>query len=262
MSVAVTCALVPLRRGGDKAGVAVFAESLRRLGALALPPRCPGCAIPVAADHRFCADCWNALRFLGPPWCAACNLPFDYDRGEGARCAACLAAPQAHAGVRAAVAYGPIARALALKLKYGRRPGVAETMAAQMVRQLPPKVALLVPVPLHRWRLWTRGYNQAALIAAALARRSGRHVAVDALVRTRRTPVLRGMTPRQRRRAVAGAFRVRDAAAVAGLDIGLVDDVHTSGATAAACTAALLRAGARSVTLLCWARVLPAERDD
>lgn len=213
-------------------------------------------------DHRFCAACWSDLRFLGPPWCAGCCLPFDHDRGAGALCAGCQAAPPRHAGVRAAVAYGPVARTLALRLKYGGRAAFAETAGRQMLRWLPGEADLLVPVPLHRWRLWSRGFNQSALIAASLARASG--VAHDPLLlrRVRPTPPLRGMGPKARARAVRGVFAVAPdrRAALRGRHVVLVDDVYTSGATTDACTAALLSAGAASVTILAWARVLdPAQ---
>ena len=230
--------------------------ALRHAADLALPPRCPGCGVPVGADGRFCAPCWGELHFIGPPWCAACHSPFAYDKGPEALCEGCAARPPRHAGVRAAVAYGPIARALALKLKYGGRMGAAETMAALMIRHLPPDAELVLPVPLHRWRLWSRGYNQAGLIAAAVARHGRVPCARDVLERTRRTPVLRGMDGRARAHAVGGAFRVRDAARIKGRRLVLVDDVHTSGATVTACAAALLDAGAASVAVLCWARVL------
>lgn len=227
--------------------------------ALALPPRCPGCGTPVPADHRFCAACWDGLRFLGPPWCAGCNLPFAFDRGEGASCGACLTDPPAHAGVRAAVAYGPVARSLALRLKYGGRIGFAETMARSMRRLLPERTDLIVPVPLHRWRLWSRGFNQAALIAEAVARAAGRQWDPEILRRTRGTTPLRGLGGRQRHTAVRGAFAIATNARerLADKAVVLIDDVYTSGATADACTRALLKAGARSVTVLCWARVLP-----
>ncbi len=239
------------------------AGAFRAIVGLALPPRCAGCGIPVADDHRFCATCWGGLRFLGPPWCAACNAPFAFDRGAGAVCGGCLADPPRHAGVRAAVAYGPVARALALRLKYGGRIAVAETMARQMRRLMPEGAALLVPVPLHRWRIWTRGFNQAALIADALARTTGVPHGRDVLIRTRRTAPLRGLGGRQRAKMVAGAFAVADGrrATLRGKAVVLVDDVHTSGATANACTRALLKAGAASVTILCWARVLPETGD-
>lgn len=235
--------------------------ALRLLADFALPPRCSGCGVPVGDDGQFCATCWPSLRFIGPPWCAGCHRPFDYDLGPDARCDACLSRPPRHAGVRAAVAYGPVARQLALKLKYGGRMGVADTMAALMRRHLPAGAEVLVPVPLHRSRLWQRGYNQAGLIGAGVARASGLQCPADVLVRTRRTPVLKGLSGHHRARAVQGAFAVTPAGRdrVAGRHVVLVDDVHTSGATANACTAALLDAGAARVSVLCWARVLDGD---
>ena len=224
----------------------MLAAALHRAVSLALPPRCPGCGVPVGEDHRFCAACWRGLRFVGPPWCAACNTPFAYDRGDKTWCAACLADPPRHAGVRAAVAYGAVARRLALRLKYGRRTGLATTMARSMARHLPANADLLVPVPLHRWRLWARGYNQAALIATSLGRVTGLPVERYALIRTRRTVPLRGMGPRERSRTVRGAFAVTTAEAIRGRSVVLVDDVYTSGATADACTRMLLRCRRRS----------------
>lgn len=216
------------------------------------------------ADHRFCATCWRALRFLGPPWCAGCQLPFAFDRGAGTRCAECLADPPPHDGVRAAVAYGAIARDVALKLKYSGRLACAGTMARAMARLMPEGADLLVPVPLHRWRIWSRGFNQAALIAGALSRSSG--VASDPalLRRVKATPVLRGLGARGRAKAVAGAFALTEGAKskLAGKTVVLVDDVYTSGATGDACARVLKRGGAAKVILLCWARVLDAEALD
>lgn len=154
------------------------------------------------------------------------------------------------------MAYDAVSRQLALRLKYGRRVGLAETMARRMARLVPEEVDLLVPVPLHRWRLWSRGFNQSVAIAAALAGKTGRPLDRTALARTRATPSMRGQGQGARARAVRGAFAVPDRARVAGRRIALVDDVYASGATTDAATSALLRAGAASVTILCWARVL------
>jgi ComF family protein len=207
-------------------------------------------------DHRFCAMCFGRLRFLAPPWCAGCHVPFDYDRGEGARCGACLADPPRHSGVLAAVAYGDVARTVAMRLKYGGRTGFAETAARAMRRLMPDHAELLVPVPLHRWRIWSRGFNQSALIAAKLSAATGVPTDPYVLRRVKATPPLRRLGAKGRARVVAGAFGVLDGDHLRGKSVVLVDDVHTSGATTDGCTRVLLRAGAARVTILCWARVL------
>lgn len=123
---------------------------------------------------------------------------------------------------------------------------------------------VLVPVPLHRWRLWWRGFNQSALIADRLGRLSGIGVEKEVLLRHRRTPPLRGLDPAQRRRAVRGAFAIHPVRkpVLTGKTVLLIDDVHTSGATADACANLLRRNGASAVHLICWARVLPDDAID
>ena len=127
-----------------------------------------------------------------------------------------------------------------------------------MLRHMPGDADVIVPVPLHRWRVWSRGYNQAGLIAAALSRITGVVTEMRILKRRHATPVLRGLGVVGRRQAVRGAFALAHDARghIAGKRIVLVDDVHTSGATVDACTATLLGGGAMRVSVLCWARVL------
>lgn len=229
----------------------------------ALPPRCPGCGLVVEAEDAFCLDCWSGMQFLGEPCCARCGLPFDHDMGAGSACGSCLADPPPFDSARAVLAYGEVARKVALRLKYGRRIGLARLIAQQMTRHVGAghQHPLIVPVPLHRRRLWWRGFNQSALIADHLARLTGLEVDKHGLQRIRATQPLRAMDPRRRAKAVRGAFALARDNHIRGRAIILVDDVHTSGATAAACARVLKRGGASSVHLLCWARALPG-RDE
>ncbi|KAA9016838.1 ComF family protein [Sphingobium limneticum] len=223
----------------------------------ALPPRCPGCGAIVGEDFAFCLPCWGGMEFLGEPCCARCGVPFPHEMGEGAECGGCMADPPPWDSARAVLAYGDVARTVALRLKYGRRIGLARLIARQMLRHVGDEEALIVPVPLHRWRLWNRGFNQSALIADHLGRLTGWPVDKQALRRVKRTAPLRGMNPKQRAKMVRGAFALGAGQTVKGRRILLIDDVHTSGATAAACAKMLKRGGATEVRLLCWARVLP-----
>lgn len=230
-----------------------------------LPPRCAHCGIIVASDAGFCPDCWNALDFLSGPACARCDTPFDIAQGEGAVCGACIADPPPYARVRVPLVYGAATRRVVLRLKYGRRTGLARLMARMMLPTLPAEARsgdwLLVPVPLHRWRLWSRGFNQSAEVARHLSHASGVPLTVDAIERHRRTPPLRGLGRIARARTVRGAFRLSDGAreAISGKSVLLVDDVFTSGATAAACARALLRGGAQRVEVVAFARVVARE---
>lgn len=223
---------------------------------LVLPPRCPGCGEIVAELHSFCAPCWTALDFLGTSGCTTCGIPLDAtDIGT---CAGCLARPPLIARTRAAVAYGDIARSLAIRLKYGRKVALAKVMArymAPLLGNLPPG-ALLTPVPLHRRRLAARGFNQSLLIAREIGRLRGVPVAPRLLRRKKPTPPLKGMSFSERRKAVAGAFALRARTDVAGRTIVLIDDVLTTGSTAEACARTLERGRAQRIELLCWSRVV------
>jgi ComF family protein len=231
---------------------------LHRVGKLlldyALPPRCAGCGDVIDEVGAFCQPCWSNIEWLGNSGCNRCGLPLAGTEIE--TCGRCLAEPPKLERIRAAVAYDDLPRSIALKLKYGRKVALARTMARYMMplRGDWPADAVVVPVPLHRWRLWGRGFNQSALVARELARLWGLRADVEGLRRTRRTRPLKGLNHVQRRKAVSGAFKAPSR--VSGRTVILIDDVLTSGSTAEACARALRRAGARQVELICWARVV------
>ncbi|HET8726822.1 MAG TPA: ComF family protein [Alphaproteobacteria bacterium] len=226
-----------------------------------LPPRCLGCGAVVDAQGALCAECWPRLRFLGPPWCACCGLPFEFDVGEGALCGACSREKPAFDRARAALAYDDGSRPLLLAFKHGDATHSAPAYGAWLRRVAADLVAetdLIAPVPLHRWRLLRRRYNQAALLALALAREAGRPAVPDLLVRRRATPSQAGRSRSGRARNVQGAFAVRPSrsALAEGRRVLLVDDVATTGATVEECARALKRAGAAAVFVVTLARVL------
>ncbi len=240
-----------------------IADHLRRLPMalldLVLPPRCPGCRQIVGVDRSFCLDCWSQLVFITAPQCACCGDPFDHDRGAGALCGPCLAAPPRFTAARAALVYDGPAREVLLGFKHADRQHLARVMAPHLVRaggDLLTPDSLLVPVPLHWTRLWRRGFNQSALLARAVAQRVGATLAVDALMRVRATQLSKGLGRTARAANVRGAFRVHRRDLIKGRNVVLIDDVLTTGATADACARHLRRAGARSVTVLTWARVV------
>ena len=221
----------------------------------ALPPRCAGCGTIVSDVHQFCAECWTHVEFLRSGGCETCGLPLQSTDAE--HCAVCLATPPRIDRTRAAVAYGEVSRGLALRLKYGRKTAIAKTMARYMAPLIGAEPgSLLVPVPLHRTRTWHRGFNQAVIVARELSRLTGLESNPFALKRVKRTPPLKGLSLQQRRRVVAGAFKVADRAAVDGRSVVLVDDVLTTGSTANSCARELRRAGASRVELISWARVV------
>jgi ComF family protein len=229
-----------------------------------LPPLCAACREAVASTG-LCAACWSKLSFIAPPYCERLGIPFPYDPGPGVLSMEAIADPPAYQRARAAVRYDDVARSLVHALKYGDRLDLAPTMGRWMANAGPELIHeadAIVPVPLHWRRQWARRFNQSALLAEIISRASGVPVAHSALKRVKATPQQVGLSQSERALNVQGAFRVpaESKGTIAGQKLVLVDDVLTSGATVDACARALLRAGAASVDVLVFARVVAAVR--
>lgn len=239
---------------------AQLTEALGPVVDLVYPPRCPLCGIALAAQGGLCSECWSELEVPGPPACSSCQRPIaESSAAKNRDCFACTGDPPRHSGIHAASLYNDASRKLILSFKHGGKISLAPLLARMIATRLPEiDSPLVVPVPLHRWRIWRRGYNQAALLAGELAKRGHGELLVDALIRERRTPSLGGLGRGERERVLKGAITVRSGAAsrIASRNVILVDDVLTSGATSAACTDALLDCGASSVRIACFARVV------
>ncbi len=253
------------------AGSAVVRRLARRVLDALLPPRCLACGGGVDEPGRLCAGCWSSLRFLSAPLCRQCGYPFEVEpvAGQGgdllgeALCAACRRSPPAFDRARAALAYDAASKPLVLRFKHADRTDAAPAFALwmrQAAGELLRECDLVVPVPLHRRRLLRRRYNQAALLAARLARLGGKPHRPLVLQRRRATPSQGRLSRRRRRLNVAGAFAVPPAARpeLKGRRVLLVDDVLTTGATLSACARTLKRAGAASVDAVVLARVVRA----
>lgn len=231
---------------------------------IALPTLCVACREPVHGEG-VCAACWSQLSFIAAPYCPRLGIPFVYDPGPELLSMEAIANPPAYSRARAAVRYDEVAKTLVHALKYQDRTDLAPAMGRWMARaglELLGEADVLVPVPLHWKRGWSRRYNQSGALARVIERQSGVKLVTEALRRVRSTQQQIGLTRTERASNVQGAFKVAPErkADIAGRRVILVDDVLTSGATVDACARALLRAKAAQVDVLVFARVVDTHK--
>jgi ComF family protein len=239
------------------------AAATRRFVDLLLPPRCLGCGATVLDPASLCASCWTGLTFITAPHCACCGLPFSFadEIGQGSMCAACFSAPPRFDRARSALVYDDASRPLILAFKRADRTDAAPMFGRWLARageDLLDKADVIAPVPLHRWRLFHRRYNQAALLAQVAGKATGVRCVPDLLVRSRATPSQGTLGKLGRRRNVAGAFAIhpRHRGLIEGKRVVLVDDVYTTGATLEECAKVLRRAEPAAIEALTLARVV------
>jgi ComF family protein len=238
-----------------------------RLLDFVLPHRCFACDRGLGEGPGLCPSCWAAVTFIEAPCCKQCGRPFEIDPNNGDNgddgliCAKCIADPPLFDRARAAMVYNDASRSLVTGLKYADRTDFAKGLGLWLQRagsSFLDDADVLVPVPLHPWRLWMRRYNQAGLLAGSLSRETLIPTLHDAIHRTRHTRQQVGLSAAKRRRNVAGAFRInpKRRGQIEGAHVVLIDDVVTSGATILACTRALRALKPREISILSLARTL------
>lgn len=251
-------------RGGLYALRGACVHTARLALDIALPTLCVACREPVHGEG-VCAECWSKLSFIAPPYCPRLGIPFVYDPGPDLLSMEAIANPPAYGRARAAVRYDDVARTLVHALKYQDRTDLAPAMGRWMARagrELLGEADVLVPVPLHWRRGWSRRYNQSGALARVIERQTGVRLKSEALRRIRPTEQQIGLSRADRASNVQGAFKVAAdrKADIEGRRVVLVDDVLTSGATVDACARALLRAKAAQVDVLVFARVVDTHK--
>jgi ComF family protein len=225
-----------------------------------VPPVCLACHAPSSSHDALCPPCWTSIHFITHPLCDRLGHPMPFDTGGTIVSAAALADPPSYHRARAATIFGGTAQKLIHGFKYADRHDARRLFGRWLQtagRDLLDEADFLVPVPLNRWRLLHRRYNQAAILANELSRLTGVAVLNEAVIRIKATPRQVGLTSAERRANVAGAFKVttKGSEAMTGRRIVLVDDVITTGATCNAAARTLLGAGAAHVDILALALV-------
>jgi ComF family protein len=243
---------------------ALLRGAVRRGLDLVYPPQCMACEAATADAHSLCVTCWNGMSLIAAPYCERLGTPFAADYGIGMLSPAAIADPPRFDRGRAVALHKGTARDLVSRLKYAERLDLALMMGrmmAQAGRDILGEADLIVPVSMHRLRLWRRRYNQAALLAEALGRETGIATLPDALERIRRTRAQVGLRRSERQRNLAGAFRLneRHRGRIEGRHVVVIDDVRTTGSTLNASAHILRKAGAARIDVLTFTLVADGE---
>jgi ComF family protein len=248
-----------------RVGLSVFTRTAaHELSGVLFPPICAGCDTKVAEPGALCGACWSKVRFIEKPYCPVLGTPFSHDLGAEILSAEAIADRPPFARARSVAVYEGVVRDLVHRLKYNDRTDLSRWMAGWMARagrELINDCDVIVPVPLHARRFWLRRFNQSAELARYLATTGKKAFEPEALKRIRKTKQQVGLGLNERLTNVRGAFKVPgpQEITVRGRNVLLIDDVYTTGATVKAASRALKRAGAKSVDVLTFGRVLGDE---
>lgn len=251
---------------------------------LILPPRCSGCGDFTNEHHQLCQGCWSQLEFISSPSCKLCGWPLPYsvvlsldnsaldtsDPLDSYLCGGCLKRPPSFDKGLSSFVYKDMIRQLIIRFKHGDATYLAPTFAKWLYQRGKEELRecdYLIPVPLHRWRLFKRQYNQATLLARHLGDLCDIPILTSVLERSRHTASQHQKGRKHRETNVENAFcisrshglfrtRLPGSQILSGKTICLIDDVWTTGATIGACSKVLYRAGVKKIIVLTLARVV------
>jgi len=241
-----------------------LAKVLHDLGEVIFPFRCLGCddLIDQGNGRLFCPSCAAKVHFIRGSLCDICGTTFPDSSAENHLCGECLEKKPCFSRARAIFNYDDVILNAIHQFKYKNNLSIGEMLASFMADFSFPGIdftgySLMVPVPLHIKRLRERGFNQSLILARALGKKRQIPVDFSVLKRHKYTQTQTGYHKQERKQNIRGAFEVCNAEKISGQTILLIDDVFTTGATVNECAKILIRAGAREVSVLTLARVLP-----
>jgi len=227
-----------------------------------LPPQCPCCErFSEEGKQGFCSNCLSQIRWIEPPFCSICGIPFISREVETHPCGACVTHRKYFTIARALGAFEGSLQEAIHRWKYEGKtyltPFFADWMAEGLNRHWEPgSLDLLIPVPLHTRRLRERGFNQSLLLVRELSRRTGIPYRKSILQKKKSTIPQVNLSGVEREKELRGTFHVIGKEELSGLSVLLIDDVYTTGATVNECSKVLLRGGAKRVDVLTLAHVL------
>ncbi|PIV21433.1 MAG: ComF family protein [Deltaproteobacteria bacterium CG_4_8_14_3_um_filter_45_9] len=227
-----------------------------------LPPQCPCCERLLEEDQQgFCSNCLSEIRWIEPPFCSICGIPFISKEVESHPCGACVTHRKYFTMARAWGAFEGSLQEAIHRWKYEGKTRLTPFFAEWMVKGLnrywePDSLDLLIPVPLYTQRLRERGFNQALLLVKELSRRTGIPYRKTILQKKKPTIPQVNLSGAEREKGLRGAFHIIRNEELLGKSVLLVDDVYTTGATVNECSKVLLRGGAERVDVLTLAHAL------
>ncbi len=220
-----------------------------------MPPKCLSCRELIWGEAGLCCICWKKCTFIRELCCIKCGRLSRY---QGLICGFCIQEPPDYECARSLIDFNFVSKGFIHDLKYRDRTDLIHFFAKLLASahcDLVADVDMVIPVPMHYFRRMLRSYNQAHILAFALANNIGKQFAPWILKKSRLTPTQTLMNKKKRKQNLKGSFNILNVADIKGKKVLLIDDVMTTGSTVNICSKVLKNAGAVSVKVLTIASV-------